>query len=352
MFGRVVTMLIKEFIELRRDVWARFRLTVPPIIQVIIFGYAATFEVFGVSTVILDRDHSYESRDFVSRFTYSGRFSVVEIARTDADVVDALDRAYATLAIVIPPGFAEGLRKGQLSPVQVDVDGTNSNTALIAAGYVSEIATTFAQEYALDHAERLEGGKGAMSPQVVLAPRPWYNPNLDSRWFFVPGVIATLTLVMIVNLTSFAIVREREVGTLEQIMVTPIRPMEFILGKTAPFFLVGMGLVSVIAGVGTLWFQIPFVGNPFVLLLGTSLYLHQHARPRAPDFDPVLDAAAGLRDQLLHRQSALHALGFRHPDRDHARRDAKVHLSQSHALLSHHHPRNFSQGGRIGGAVA
>ena len=113
----------------------------------------------------------------------------------------------------------------------------------------------------------------APAATVTLEPRPWYNVDYNSRWFFVPGVIATLTLVMVVNLTSFAVVREREVGTLEQIMVTPIRPLEFILGKMIPFFCVGLALTVVIALVGTLWFQIPFVGNPFVLLLGTSLYL-------------------------------------------------------------------------------
>ena len=109
--------------------------------------------------------------------------------------------------------------------------------------------------------------------QVTLEQRPWYNEDLNGRWFFVPGVIGTLTLVIVVNLTAFAIVREREVGTLEQIMVTPIRPSEFILGKTVPFFLVGLGEVALVATVGVLWFQIPFVGNPLVFLLGTTLYL-------------------------------------------------------------------------------
>jgi len=109
--------------------------------------------------------------------------------------------------------------------------------------------------------------------QVTLEERPWYNPDLNGRWFFVPGVIGTLTLILIVNLTAFAIVREREVGTLEQIMVSPIQPAEFILGKTVPFFLVGLGEVALVVSVGLIWFRIPFVGNPFVLLLGTMLFL-------------------------------------------------------------------------------
>jgi ABC-2 type transport system permease protein len=272
MWGRILSLLIKEFLELRRDTWARFRLVVPPIIQVIIFGYAATFEVYGVSTAMLDLDHSQESRELISRFTYSGRFHIVDVAQSQSEIDGAIESSRATVAIVVHPGFAELLRKGQSAPVQAIVDGTNSNTALIALGYVGDVAERFAQDYATDLAQRLHGAE-ARAVQVTLEQRPWYNPDLNSRWFFVPGVIATLTLVMVVNLTSFAVVREREVGTLEQIMVTPIRPLEFILGKTIPFFLVGFALVGLITTAGTLWFRIPFVGNPLVLLLGTSLYL-------------------------------------------------------------------------------
>jgi ABC-2 type transport system permease protein len=270
--GRIFNLVLKEFLQLRRDTWARFRLTVPPLVQVILFGYAATFEVFNVSTAVLDLDHSQESRELVSRFAGSGRFDVVRIAQTPDEIRSAIDRSDATVAIVIQAGFAENLRKGQSAPAQIIVDGTNSNTALIALGYVNEIVATYAQDMAQDLARRLHAAQPP-PPQVKFEPRPWFNPDYNSRWFFVPGVIATLTLVMVVNLTSFAIVREREVGTLEQIMVTPVRPIEFILGKTIPFFCVGLAMTALVAGAGTLWFQIPFVGNPLVLLLGTSLYL-------------------------------------------------------------------------------
>jgi ABC-2 type transport system permease protein len=272
MWGRTFNLVVKEFLQLLRDPHSRFILIIPPLLQVIIFGYAATFEVHQVSTAVLDLDHSQESRDLISRFSSSGRFKIVKIARTPADIRAAIDRSEATVAIVIQAGFAENLRKGQSAPVQIIVDGTNSNTALIALGYVNEIVATYSQDMAQDLARRLRPAQPP-PPTVTIDPRPWFNPDYNSRWFFVPGVIATLTLVLVVNLTSFAIVREREVGTLEQIMVTPIRPFEFILGKTIPFFCVGLGLVALIAAVGTLWFQIPFVGNPLVLLLGTSLYL-------------------------------------------------------------------------------
>jgi len=272
MFARIIPIVIKEFIELKRDKWAWFRLVVPTLAQMLLFGYAATYEVYHVSTVVLDLDHSQESRELVSRFTFSGRFDVA-VARSRAEVTKAIDSSNAAVALVIHAGFAQLLRKGQLAPLQVIVDGTNSNTALIALGYLNTIAQGFAQDYASDLAERTLGVRGVKQVQVTLEQRPWFNPDLNGRWFFVPGLIGTLTLVIIVNLTAFAIVREREVGTLEQIMVSPIRSAEFILGKTVPFFAIGLGEVALIVAVGTLWFQVPFVGNPLVLLLGSTLFL-------------------------------------------------------------------------------
>jgi drug efflux transport system permease protein len=273
MLRRIVELLVKEFLELKRDRNARYRLLVPPIIQMLLFGYAATFEVFNVSTAVLDQDHTQESRSLIAAFVNSSRFKVTTVAKTRADVQDAVERSDAQVGIVVPPGFAELLRKGQTSPVQVLLDGTNSNTALIALGYVGEIAGPFGQNYALDLAQRTGRALGPPLVQVNMTERYWYNPNLNSRWFFVPGVIGSVTLITIVNLTAFAIVREREVGTLEQILVTPIRPFEFIIGKTLPFFLIGLLVVLVSAAVGTFWFNIPFKGDLLVLLLGTCLFL-------------------------------------------------------------------------------
>ena len=172
------------------------------------------------------------------------------------------------MGLEIDAGFAQKLRSGQTAPLQVIVDATNSNTALIASGYISQIAQGFAQEYQQDRIERIAPQLMEVMPSVELAPRPWYNPDLRSRWFFVPGIIGSLTLVLVVTLTAFAVVREREIGTLEQIMVTPIRPAEFILGKTLPFFLIGLFDVTLIAVVGSLWFQVPFRGHVWVLATG------------------------------------------------------------------------------------
>ena len=266
-------MIVKEFLQLRRDKYARFRLIVPPIVQMLIYGYAATFEVNRVQIAVIDFDHSQESRDLLSRFTFTGRFEVAKILSNEQELKSLIGRSDIPMAVEIEPGFAELLRKGQTAHLQVIVDGTNSNTALIAVGYVNQIADQFAQDYADNQLNQLMPAIAVTVPRISLEQRPWYNPDLNSQWFFVPGVIGSITLMMVVTLTAFAIVREREIGTLEQVMVTPIRPFELILGKTIPFFLVGLADVVLVAVVGTLWFQVPFRGNVLVLLLGVVLFL-------------------------------------------------------------------------------
>ncbi|HLY56490.1 MAG TPA: ABC transporter permease [Stellaceae bacterium] len=273
MLGRILQILIKELLELSRDRWGRFSLLAPPIIQLLLFGYAATFEVNAVTTAVLDLDHSQESRELVSAFTGSGRFRIIRVAADEAGITDAIERGDAAVALVIHPGFAQRLRKGQKAPLQVLVDGTNSNTALLALGYVGQIVGTYSTAHMIDLANRVLPGPRTQLVEVRLEERPWFNPGLDSRWFFVPGIVGTVTLVSVVNLTAFAIVREREVGTLEQIMVTPIRPFELLIGKTLPLYLIGIGQVFMLLVTGMIWFGVPFVGDPFVLFVGTSLFL-------------------------------------------------------------------------------
>jgi ABC-2 type transport system permease protein len=273
MLARLKQMLIKEFIQVFRDKRTRFVLFGPPIIQMLVFGYAATFEIHHVPTVVLDLDHSQESRELISRFSSSPYFDVQRQLTDYRQIGDLIDQGKATIGLQINAGFAQNLRKGRTAPLQVIVDATNSNTALIASGYITQIALGFARDYQKDRIYRISPQLMEEIPSVELAPRPWYNPDLRSRWFFVPGVIGSLTLVLVVVLTAFAVVREREIGTLEQIMVTPIRPAEFILGKTLPFFLIGLLDVSLIATVGTLWFQVPFRGRILVLFVGAILFL-------------------------------------------------------------------------------
>jgi len=273
MLARLKQLLIKEFIQVFRDKRTRFVLFGPPIIQMLIFGYAATFEIRHVRTVVLDQDHSQESRDLISRASSTPYFDVERQLTDQRQIPEIIDRGDAVVALQINAGFAEKLRKGQTAPLQVIVDGTNSNTALIAVGYLGQIAGFFAQDYQHDRMYRIAPQLVERMPQVQLEQRPWYNPDLRSRWFFVPGVIGSLTLVLVTTLTAFAVVREREIGTLEQIMVTPIRPFEFILGKTLPFFLIGLLDVLLIATVGTFWFQVPFRGQIAVLFTGAVLFI-------------------------------------------------------------------------------
>jgi ABC-2 type transport system permease protein len=272
MFDRLRVMLMKEFLELRRDRWAMFRLIVPLLIQVIAFGYAATFTVNQVATAVLDLDHSQASRSLVSHFVATDRFNVIDFAQTQREVTRDLDTGRATVAIVIHAGFQQYLNDGRTGPLQVAVDGTNSNTALIALGYVNQIVAQFQAEQ-MANAWPVHAGAAPTSASASLQERPWFNEGLQDRWFFIPGVIGTLTLIQVVSLTAFAVVREREVGTLEQIMVSPIRPFEFILGKAVPFFLIGLAEVALITIFGVLWFHIPFVGSPLIMLLGASLFL-------------------------------------------------------------------------------
>ncbi len=273
MWARLKQMLIKEFIQVFRDKRTRFVLFGPPIIQMLIFGYAATFEIHHVPTVVLDLDHSQESRELISRFSSSPYFDVQRQLTDYRQVGDLLDQGKATIGLEIHAGFAQNLRKGQTAPLQVIVDATNSNTALIASSYITQIVLRFAQDYQKDRIYRILPQVLEQIPSIQLEQRPWYNPDLRSRWFFVPGIIGSLTLVLVVSLTAFAVVREREIGTLEQLMVTPIRPSEFILGKTLPYFLIGLVDVSLIATVGTFWFGVPFRGNILVLFAGAILFL-------------------------------------------------------------------------------
>jgi ABC-2 type transport system permease protein len=273
MLGRIRGMLIKEFIQVFRDKRSRFVLFGPPVIQMLIFGYAATLEIRHIPTAVLDFDNSQVSRDLLSRFTASPYFDVRARLSDHRQIGDLIDRGAVTVALQINAGFAQDLRKGQTAHLQLIVDSSNSNTALIAVGYVNQIAGRFSQDYQRERLLATSPLIQSQLPSIVLDRRPWFNTDLDSQWFFVPGVIGNLILVMVVSLTAFAVVREREIGTLEQIMVTPISRLEFILGKTMPFFLIGLLDTTLISLVGTLWFGVPFRGSIGVLAAGAILFI-------------------------------------------------------------------------------
>jgi ABC-2 type transport system permease protein len=269
---RIWQLIVKEFIQILRDPRARFSLIAPPIVQMLIFGYAASFEVRHVTTAVVDLDHSQESRELISHFSNSEYFDITRNLADMGQVADLIDRRKVALVIHVMPGFAENLRKGQTASVQVILDGTDSNTALVALGYVSNIAQRFSQHYFEDRIIRSRPDV-ARIPSVELVQRPWFNPDLDSSWFFVPGTIGALTLTLVMTMTAFAIVREREIGTLEQIMVTPVSSAELIAGKTVPYLLIALIQLAIVALLAVFWFRVPFHGSLLVLILGSLFFI-------------------------------------------------------------------------------
>jgi len=177
------------------------------------------------------------------------------------------------IALQIHPGFGTLIRKGETAPLQVILDGSNSNVALVALGYINQISADFSRDYQSEFLRRTNPLLAGRMPLVELERRPLFNEDMQSQWNFIPGVIGILLLIQIVMLTAFAVVREREIGTLEQVMVTPIRRWEFIAGKTLPFFFIGLADGALITVLGTASFHIPFRGNAWVLLLGLVLFL-------------------------------------------------------------------------------
>lgn len=272
MLERVKHMLIKEFIEALRDPRMRLFIFGIPVIQLVLFGYAATNDVRHIETVVYDLDNSVASRDLISRFVKSGYFDVVEYVLTEPRARELLDRGQAQLVLHTGRGFQGDLRAGRTAQVQLIVDGSDSNTAGLALGYAARITGAFGQK-ALDlRLERLAGNL-PLPGQVNLATRAWFNENLESRNYFVPGVIAILVTLVSLLLTSLAVVREKEIGTMEQIMVTPITPVEFIVGKTVPFAIISFVDVILATAVGVLWFHVPIRGSILLLLFCSLLYL-------------------------------------------------------------------------------
>ncbi len=271
-FSRIRRVFVKELIQTLRDKRMRMTLIIPPMFQLIIFGYAANLDVKHIRTAVRDLDQSVDSRDVISRFRQSKYFDIVFYPQRQQDTERLILNGDVILSLEIPPDFSRKLKKGDTATVQILVDGTESNTAMIALGYVSKILGDYSSSVMIHRLNR-EGRIGFEEAGVELEHRIWFNPNLESRLFYVPGVIASIAFLIPVILTAQAIVREKEIGTLEQIMVTPIRSWELMVGKTLPFALIGLLDVVMIALIGVFWFEVPLRGNPFVLLFGAVLFL-------------------------------------------------------------------------------
>lgn len=272
MFKRVRYLFVKELIQVLRDKRLRITLIFPPIFQLIVFGYAANLDVKHINTAVRDLDQSVESRELITRFGSSKYFDIISYPQTPKEIEALIKKGDVILSIEIPSDFSKKLKKGNTATVQIILDGTESNTAMIALGYVSRILSEYSTTIMIKRLNR-QGMVGFEEAGVELEQRIWFNPNAESRLFYVPGVIASIAFLIPIILTAQAIVREREIGTLEQIMVTPIRSWELMVGKTLPFAMIGLVDAIMIALIGVFWFEVPLRGNPLILLLGNVLFL-------------------------------------------------------------------------------
>ncbi len=268
---RLRQMVRKEFRQTLRDPRAARILFIAPIIQLLIFGYAVTTDVRDTRTFVVDRDRTNESRQLVSALTAAGYFRIVGYGERPSEIVDALDHGSALMGLEIPHGFSSDLAEMRQAAVQVLVDGSNANTARVSLGYATRIISLFGLERGVEIAAQF--GTFPASTGVDFRPRAWYNPNLESRVYNVPGVIGTVTMLMALLLTSLAVVREREIGTLEQLMVSPLKPSELMLGKTLPVVFVAFVDLVVITTIALFWFDIPFRGSFALLLLASVAYI-------------------------------------------------------------------------------
>ena len=281
MLSRVGVIFKKEILQVLRDSRARVLLFAPPLIQLIIFGYAVNLDVENSRVAWMDMDQSPASRELRSDFEASPYFTIVRSIDDESEVERALDRGEVVAVIRIPGSFASDLIQGRKPAVQALLDGTNSNTAAIVANYIGRVVAVYSERKAGEQvAARLVGASlrqgGAIrmpASGVELESRIWFNPSLRSQDYFVPGVVVNIIGLITVMLTAMAVVREREIGTLEQLMVTPIRSSELILGKTLPFAVIGIVEVVFVTAAALLVFGIPFRGSPLVLLAGSILFL-------------------------------------------------------------------------------
>lgn len=265
MWARIIALFVKEFLALWKDKRGRVILIAPPLIQGLVFGYAANFDLNHLEFAVYDQDGGEPARELVARFTGAPAF--IEVARLDREqqIAEYIDGRKAALVLRLGPNFSRDLLTGKGAGLQAIVDGRDSNTALIILNYVNAIAHDFNREWA--------HSRGLPEPPARLEMRSWFNPNLESRWFILPGLVGIITLVISTIVTALSVAREREEGTLDQLLVTPLRPIEIILGKTLPAALIGMVEATILVLLAVFWFHVPLQGSLWLLYLGIALFL-------------------------------------------------------------------------------
>jgi ABC-2 type transport system permease protein len=278
---RLRIIIRKEFIQTFREPRMRFMMLLPPLIQLLVFGYAVNLDVDSAKIAWMDEDRSPQSRELLSQFEGSGRFNILATPASEAQMQDLLDRGRVDGVIRVLPGFARDLERGRSTNVQVLLDGTNSNSASIVSGYAGQTIARYASQV-MNQRQRDKLVAGTMAsgsaisaqiPRVVAETRVWFNPDLRSRNYFVPGVIVNIIMLVTLSMTAMAIVREKEIGTMEQLMVTPIRPAELILGKTLPFVLIGFWDMILVFVASLVIFHVPFAGSFGLLCFAALLFI-------------------------------------------------------------------------------
>ena len=269
---RILDLILKEFRQLRRDRRLLPIIFIMPLVQLVLFGYAVSTDVKHLKTVVCDQDRTPESRTLMQDLTGSEYFD--EVGRLDQPdgVRQWLDSGRASIAIVIPWGYAGNLQQGHTAVVQALVDGTDANTGTVAVGYLGKIVQARGGKAFRTRLSRIglaAAAQGGVNPSVQI----WYNPGLESSRFMVPGVMCTVVAMVVLILTALSLVRERETGTMEQLIVTPVRPWELIVGKMAPYLVVGYGNIAVILAAAELIFRLPIRGSLWLLAGGSGLFL-------------------------------------------------------------------------------
>jgi drug efflux transport system permease protein len=264
---RTLHLMRKEFLELRQEPRLFGIVIIAPLLQLTMLGYAATTDVRNVPMVVVDQDRSTASRDLVARFEVSDNFTVVDTLSSLDDIDAYLDNGRAWMALAIPANYGERVRKGQPLAIQVVADGTDANSTNVALGYAGALVARYARELTAS------AGQSSAAPLVAADIRVWFNPSLESRYFMIPGILALVLLVVSTTLSSMAIVREKELGTLEQLNVTPLARWELIVGKLVPYAVLGMVDALLVVAVAVGWFEVPLRGSFGLLLLMCLIYL-------------------------------------------------------------------------------
>ncbi len=265
MIKKIFALMIKEFIAILTNRKSRMVLVIPPIAQLIVFGYAASFDLNNVPYAVYNEDPGQASRELLARFEGSRAFKLVRTLDSDGDIAPVINLKEALIVLHIGPKFSENIRRNQPAELQVILDGRNSNTALIALNYVHSIVMDFNQAWSARHEGHV--------PPARLVVRSWFNRTLNSHWFIITGIVALLTLVVTIEITAMSVAKEREGGTFDQLLVTPMTPLEILIGKSLPGFIIGTLEATFIMFMIVAWFHIPLRGSILAMYVGLSAFL-------------------------------------------------------------------------------